>query len=294
MSDPDFPSKLTYREEPWPVLRNVIIDFLSLRRPHTVYGFGEVDITHVLQRIGTVRRQTRVAISLNTCLLHCLALAIREHPSMHAYRWGNRLLFPDRVDIGTVIEKHLPDGMRIPVGYVVRGADRKGIAAIQQELRAAMRAPGLNNGAAARQRRAIAHLPTWLRRCIWWWIRRSPLPFWESRGTVGLTNPQAPGFRRPLHFTAPTPYTFTLQVGGQYRRAELAPDGSVVQKTYLCLTAAMDHDIVDGMTMLRFARRFAELLETGAGLEEHRPDTFHAMAAEANQDSADTAERSAA
>jgi pyruvate/2-oxoglutarate dehydrogenase complex dihydrolipoamide acyltransferase (E2) component len=70
---------------------------------------------------------------------------------------------------------------------------------------------------------------------------------------------------------APAGQSLLLIVGGIARKPAVI-DERVVPRHLLDLTVAFDHDVVDGAPAARFVRRLVDLIESGYGLEEARPD----------------------
>ena len=69
---------------------------------------------------------------------------------------------------------------------------------------------------------------------------------------------------------SPPSHTTSLLVGTIAKKPAIVGD-AIEEREYLCVTIGVDHDIVDGAIAVRFAERFKELIEKGAGvLEEGR------------------------
>lgn len=252
---------------PWPPLRNALLSLLRQHRPHTYWGFGEVDVTDALAAIRRHERALRIAVSFHAYVMHCVARAAAEQPNVLTFRHGRRLVTFEDADVGTVVDQRLPDGVRLPVGYIVRAAQAKSPAAINWELRRAIRVDGLDS-AALRLRRRVARLPGWMRRFVSWRITRNPFVLRRFHGTIGVTNLHNPALRTVFHALPPNIYTVTLAVGAIYDRVTLDAQGQPRTRKILCLSAGADHAVVDGMALTAFAARLAQLLESSAGLDE--------------------------
>jgi pyruvate/2-oxoglutarate dehydrogenase complex dihydrolipoamide acyltransferase (E2) component len=258
-----------YQEAPWPPLRNAVISVLRQHRPDTAYGLAEVDITRALAAIGRHQRELGIAVSLHAFVLYCLARAAAEHPAVLTYRLGRRLISFADADVGTAIEKRLPDRRRLPVGYIFRGAQARSLAEINWELRQACRSD-LTDDPEVRLRRRVARMPEIVRRLVSRGIVRNPFRLRRFHGTIGLTNLQSPGFHRPFFALPPNIFTLTVAIGNVTERLAPEADGSWVRRQMLCLSAGADHAVIDGADLARFARRFTQLLESADGLD----DTF--------------------
>lgn len=266
MSSP-FPAlSAGFTESPWPPLRNAVLGYLEQARPHTVWGFGEVDVTDTLARLKHCQRELRCAVSFHAVVLHALSRAAAAHPGVMTYRHGRKLVTFSEVDVCTSIDRKI-QGHRIAAAYCVRGAQRKSLAAINWELRAAINQP-LPNDPAIHLRRKFARLPDFARRWVSRMVTRDP--HWVRRlyGTIGLTNIQSHGFNRAYWGLPPSVTTTTLAVGTIVDRLALDRTGAVVNRKHLCLTGAADHAVIDGMALSRFAYQLLQLLEPGAALDD--------------------------
>jgi pyruvate/2-oxoglutarate dehydrogenase complex dihydrolipoamide acyltransferase (E2) component len=265
----NFPGeKPAHTEKPWPVIRNALVSLLDQSRPHTIYGLGEADVTAALAAIRGLEKELRIAVSLHALLLYCLAQAAREHPVARTYRRGRKLITFEDIDVLTPIDKRLPSGVRIPVGHIVRAAQSKSLAAINWELRQAVKAADLDHDPAVRMRRRFARLPAPVRRFLSRRVMRDPFLLKRIHGTTGITSIQSHGFDNPLLTLPPAIHTLSFSVGNLCERLGLAEDGTVVKRKVICLTGAADHDVMDGMQLTRFSYRYVNLIESAAGLDE--------------------------
>ncbi len=269
-----------FHAAPWPPLRNALLSLLRQHRPHTYWGFGEVDVTDALAAIRRHQRTLRVAVSFHAFVMHCLARAAAEQPNVLTFRHGRRLVTFADADVGTVVDRRLPDGVRLPVGYIVRAAQAKSPAAINWELRRAIRVEGLDS-ASLRLRRQVARMPGWVRRFVSWRITRDPFLLRRVHGTIGLTNLNHPALNTAFHALPPNIYTLTVAIGAVFDRVRLDGEGRAEKRKILCLSAGADHAVVDGMALSSFAARLAQLLESAAGLgEDFVEETQRLMAGE--------------
>lgn len=256
-----------HKATPWPVLRNALTTFLDVERAHVVNAVGELDVTETMRAIRRVERELRIAVSLHAFLLYCAVRAAAAHPNVNTYRHKAKLIAFEDIDVLTPIDKRLPGGIRIPVGYIVRAAQGKSMAQINWEMRQAVRSADLENDAAVRKRRRIARLPRWVRRWISWRVRTDPFLLKQLHGTLTLTSVQSQRLSKPFFPITATAHTITIAIGSMIKRPRLNADGSVEVRRVLCLSGAGDHEVIDGMQLTAFVQHFAELVESAAGLD---------------------------
>jgi pyruvate/2-oxoglutarate dehydrogenase complex dihydrolipoamide acyltransferase (E2) component len=255
-----------FAEKPWPPLRNAVLAALEQARPHTCWGFGEVDVTDTLAKIKACQRELRMAVSLHAVVLHALARASAAHPAVLTFRHRNKLVTFTDVDVCTMIDRRF-NGHRIAAAYCVRAAQTKSLAQLSWELRAAINQP-VPNDPAIHLRRRVARLPGFVRRVLNGMVMRNPHLVRKLYGTIGLTNLQSHGFNRPFWGLPPIVMTAALSMGTVVDRVALDASGRAVNRKHLCLVGAADHAVIDGMALSRFAYDLVQLLERGAALDD--------------------------
>ena len=277
---PDFPPKLMstspasvspasaaeYSERPWPWIRNAILAGLEQTRPHACWGFGEVDVTHTLERIQTRQRELRVAVSFPAFIIHAHAHAAAAHPEVLTYKHGRRLVTFRDSDVLTTIERNI-GGTRVAAAYIVRAAQTKSLAQINWEVRQAVRTP-LPADPAIGLRRRVAKLPTFVRRLVSWKVRRDPHLVRRLYGTTAVTILQAPGLRAPFWGLPPLIGSMALGVGSITDRLALDAQGRPVTRKHLCLSGVADHAVIDGAPLARYAQVLCARLESAEALED--------------------------
>ena len=248
-------------------------------------------MTDALAAIRRLERELRIAVSLHAFILYCFVQAAREHPVAQTYRHKKKLITFEDIDLLTPIDKRLPNGVRIPVGHIVRAAQNKTLAQINWELRQAVKAPDLADDPAVKMRRRFAAMPALVRRWIAWRTTRNPFLLKRIHGTSGITSIQSHGFTVPLFTVPPAIHTLSFSVGNLCERLAMADDGTISRRKVICLTGAADHDVMDGMVLTRFSYRFTQLLQTAAGLDESFAGETRRLAAASREERAQPASR---
>lgn len=251
---------------PYSRARQAAQDLEIIQRKHLIHGLAEVDITGPRALLAAYRERTGEEISFTAWVITCVARAVKEQPTVQAYRQGRRhlLVFED-VDVTVFIERVLPQGHSEVTFHVVRRADTKPLLALHQELRDA-RHPSAQGSSGLSLVRVYEALPRFARRMLIRLAKRFPALWTQIGGTVAVTAvgmfaKDLGGWGIPLTWN-----TLDVTVGSIARKPGLV-DGQVAVREYLSITASFDHDVVDGAPAARFCVRLAELLESGYGLD---------------------------
>lgn len=252
---------------PFPRSRQAVVDAARLAaHKHTIRGLIEVDVTLARERLRQHRGTTGETLSFTAFVASCLARAVDADLSLHAYRdWRGRVVVFDEVDVCVIVEV-THEGRSFPLAHVLRGANRRTLRELHEELRAVQANPGAGpSGRAARLADLFLRLPGPVRRALYGWVSCHPQAWKAHLGTVGLTSlgmfgPGGGwGLALPIH-------TLAVTVGGIGEKPAVV-DGKVVPRELLSLTLDFDHDLVDGAPAARFVRNLRDRLERAEGLE---------------------------
>ena len=242
--------------------RRVIVGYLdAASRKHLVHALVEVDVTASREMIREHRSRTGEALSFTAFVIACVARAVDEDRSVHAYRLGRRrLIVFDEVDVCALVERGT-GAERIAAPYVFRAANARSFREIHEELRTVQ----AGEVPSFRQMEAGGRLPRFVGRWFWRALGRRPHLWKRLSGTVSVTAVgmfgEGGGWGIPI-----SEYTLMLTVGGIAPKPGIGPGGRIEAREYLDLTVSVDHDVVDGAPAARFTRRLEELIESGYGL----------------------------
>jgi pyruvate/2-oxoglutarate dehydrogenase complex dihydrolipoamide acyltransferase (E2) component len=251
---------------PYPRLRNFVLDVLAEgARKHIVHLMIEADIGGIKQRLAERRQRGQALVSMTGYIAKSFACAIEVDKRMQAYRLGkSRLMVFDDVDLAFLIERQW-EGAPIPVFTIVRAAQQKSAPEIHRELQAARTTPLATDGPMNALETQFFLLSRFLRKAVWFVIRRNPYWFKDVAGTVAVTSlgMYASGAAAGIPIT---PMTLTLTIGTIEKKPALH-DGQLVERDVVHLVLSVDHDIVDGAPLMRFTERFKQLLRDGTALQ---------------------------
>ena len=263
-----------YEVKPFPKDRNLVVDQMEMssRRYH-MKGLFELDVTEGRETIRSFKQRSNQDVSFTAWIMKCIALAIAEHKYIHALRKGKKeIVIFDEIDIALPVEKKVKTDS-FPLPLVIRKVNEKSVLQITQEIREAQKAETDNVEVLGGERKSITmrlakyfpSFPKFIRKLI---FRRFNDPFFmkENAGTVFVTSVgmfgRSGGYAIPL---MANPLVFAI--GGIVKKPGVI-DNRIEIREYLSITVMIDHETVDGAPATRFISRFAELVETAAGLDD--------------------------
>ncbi|KAB1194511.1 dehydrogenase [Haloferax sp. MBLA0076] len=251
------------RIEPLPTRRRGTVDYMRVAgKRSNVHGLVEFDVTDARDRLRTIEEETGERLSFTAFVVVCLADAIDEHPHINAYRdWRGRVHVFDDVDVNVLVETTIR-GTQVGAPHVVRGANRRSLRSIHDEIRTAQSSADPTE--LSRWSELGLRLPGFVRRLVWRLPQSFPRRWKRMAGTVSVTSVGMFGSGGGWAIT-PTNYTVQVAVGGISTKPRFV-DGELENREFLHLTVTFDHDIVDGAPATRFVKRFGELVEGAHGI----------------------------
>ncbi|MBL8923023.1 MAG: 2-oxo acid dehydrogenase subunit E2 [Myxococcaceae bacterium] len=270
MSEPDLIGRYTIERPSFS--RQIAIDaFAALPESHPMVAMLELDASRALAAISR-RQAAGEQVSLFAFVIHCIATALAEHPALNAVMHGRSVVRFDDVDISVPVEVET-DGERVPREVVVRRAQDASPLQVYQQLtqaRGAQRTQGTLGREDSFNRR-LGRLARWVPRPLrLWLLRRFISDAFRVKRLAGTTLVTSVGkfAAMPGHaFTFTTgPRAAMFVVGGAVERPWVH-EGQLVVRQVLSLSVMVNHDLVDGAPMARFATRLQALVESAHGLE---------------------------
>lgn len=244
--------------------RQYVVEYLNAcKERNHVHLFFEADVTDTLAKLKEAQRRHRTGISLDAYIGHLVSRLLQEDRRFNTYRQGDKkLICFDDVDVLIAYERRMPAGNVQARFNIFRAADKMSFLELNAETRRVMRTTELPDMSALDR---WSKLPKWIRTPLFRRVIRNPLEFRKSWGTVAISrvgNFTASNMAYGLPMSA---FTTFVTIGAMYKKPMLQ-EGALVERTYLCLTGTVDHDIVDGAEGARLTRRLTDLLEAGEGL----------------------------
>ena len=204
-----------------------------------------------------------------------IATALGEHPSLNAVRGGSKIYEFEDVDLNVPVELETRDGAA-PHMLIVRQVNRKSIEEIYADIEQARNRFAASAAVSREDRssqwlmRVLAWVPRFVRRAVLRALTRRPLMVKQMAGTVFLTSvAKFSGLRGFVVPYSAGPVASSFAVGSVTDKA-LVCDGTIQARRCLQLTAAFNHDLVDGSPAARFSARLANLIEHPEWVNESR------------------------
>lgn len=266
------PEKSTY-EIPYPSSRQLTFDVgkIGLAKHH-VRALLEVDVTEA-RRIIKQSRHSGNKISFFAWLIKTIADCVALHPPIAGVNDAkrNKVRVFNEVDISVAVEKNV-NGARVPLPYVIRRADQKTLAEIQDEIEAAKSQAVAGEGDYVLGEeynrlgmKLFVRLPQWLRLVLMrQLVLNHPQRVKNMMGTVMITTAGMVGHTRGwiLPFGM-HPLCLAL---GSLNEQPAVYRGEIQKREILHLSVLIDHDAIDGVPAARFVDDLVKKLQAGFGL----------------------------
>ena len=238
---------------------------------HHVKALLEIDITEARKKIKQ-NRQTGKKISVTAWLIKVIADCVAIHPPISAINRSrsNKVVVFNDVDISIVVEKNV-NGARVPLPYVIRGADHKTLDQIHEEIEAAKSQTIEDEGdyvlgekQSALGMKLFTNLPQWLRLALMRVILNNPQRSKNMMGTVMITTVGMVG--HTTGWIVPfSMHPLCLAIGSLNEQPAVY-QGEIQKREILHLTVLIDHDVIDGMPAARFVDDLVKKMEMAYGL----------------------------
>jgi pyruvate/2-oxoglutarate dehydrogenase complex dihydrolipoamide acyltransferase (E2) component len=257
-----------YQCIPFPLERRLELDAAWIQRQKApIFALTEMDVTEARQILRAHKLHSGACLSFTAFIVTCLARALDENKSLHAYRnWRNQLIIFDDVDVAVLIEIPLED-RKFPLLHVIRAANRKTVQEIHVEIRAVQADPTRSPSFSRQSQRVMRYflvLPGFLRRLIYRLLLGNPHWFRQVAGTVAVTavGMFGKGAGWGINISG---HSLSVTVGGIARKPGIVDEQIEIRES-LNLTISFDHIVTDGAPAARFVQRLKELVEGGYGL----------------------------
>ena len=261
-----------FRVVPFEKNRKIILDLLEQgKKRNHVKALVEVDVTDAREFFKRYKEIKGEKLSFTAWIIYCVAKAIDENIEVNAYRKGRRkIVIFDEVDVGTIIEREI-EGKKIPRKYIIRGANRKSLIDIHNEIRDVQRkeisGPILGNKKETKFVNIFASLPKFIRKIFWWWTKQKPEFRKKMLGTITVSSVGMCG-RTGGWGIVISSETVHVMIGGIARKPGVVGDEISIRE-YLDLTLMADHSIIDGGPIARLLQRLIDLIESSYGLDDN-------------------------
>ena len=226
-------------------MRRVASETLSVyENKHNIHALVEFDVTKPRKMIKEYKEKTGEKISFTGFIVNCVAQAVEENKITHAMRYRRKkLVIFDDVDVCTLIER-IVDGEIWPTYHIIRGANKKSLNKIHEEIRTAqVKDVYINN--TKKLMKKFLKVPKFLRMPIRKIVQKNPFIIRKNMGTIVVTSIGMFGMGSGYGI----PYvgqTLSVTVGGISRKPVFGDNDEIIAREFLNVTISLDHDIIDG------------------------------------------------
>jgi pyruvate dehydrogenase E2 component (dihydrolipoamide acetyltransferase) len=199
--------------------------------PH-FYLVGDIGMGAARQMLDALKAQGKRA-TVTALLIKAVGIALREHPRVNARFDGDAVVLNRGCNVGVAVA--VDDGLFVPV---VRGADRKGLSAISEELRSL--------AATAREGKLI--------------------PEQYEGGSITVSNLGMFG----VDYFIPIinePQSCIIGVG-RVTDEVVVRDGGIRVEQVMKVSLSADHRAIDGALCAQFFQTLKDILEDPSGLQD--------------------------
>jgi len=232
---------------------------------HHFFALLEFDVTGLRSRLRVARQEGRGG-SLFAFFLKAVAVTVAEQPVFNSLGTYRRTTTFDTVDIAVPIEVVGPEGVENRQ-HVLRSAHLKSVADLDAEMTRAKAEGTTGFVGTAWTQRLLGRLPRSVVRGLFRLVLAHPKWVQAFSGTLFVTSvsmfSSVPGFVVPF-VGGPKAVSFAF---GSAVRKPVAVGDRVEIREIVSVTAAFNHDLVDGAPAARFINRLRHWLEVDpAGL----------------------------
>ncbi|MHA1116227.1 MAG: 2-oxo acid dehydrogenase subunit E2 [Candidatus Heimdallarchaeaceae archaeon] len=265
--------KKDYFVKKFSVSRQILADYNDVAATFPrVRGHLEYDITKAKQRIEEIKRVDKYDISYTAWIAKCISRAVKEDLRFNSYRKGRKIIVFEKIDISIIVEITTKEGKKVPFNYVIRDVESKSVKEITEEIRAVQKrkieeTEQLTRDNSSKFSSLYLLIPRFIRKMVIKSILKNPFKLKKLIGTVGITSlgmfvQNFAGWAIPF-----ADKTLNVAVGGMKKTVGLE-NGELKEKTLLCITFLVDHNLIDGAPIARFVARVGDLMKEATFLED--------------------------
>ncbi len=255
-----------YKTHKFPRSRIATVDVCSIGKlKHHIPAMIEIDVTLSREKIKKYKKENG-RISFTAWLIKAICHTIHEHSMVAAYPRGRRsvVLFDD-INVSFLVEKEI-DRQRVPMPLLIPKANERSIESITGQLEESKRAPLTGKEvvlrrATTRAERLYFMLPGFLRRSVWKFLLKRPVPVFNRMGNVAITSIGMMG-KVNGWFIPISVHPICFGIGSIVKKAAVIDDAILIREI-MHMTVLIDHDVIDGAPMARFISDLSKNLEKG-------------------------------
>jgi len=256
----------SYRYQKIARSRIATFDIFSIGlKKHHINAMLEFDVTESRLKLRDLRKKG-IAISFNAWLLKVIGTVINMHPEAAAYLYNKKklIIFND-INVSMLIEKKIND-TKVPIPIVIEKVNEKTAFEITQEIEQAKSQVLHSKDIVLKKQsnffeRLYYHLPGFLRRLFWKLLLKRPKTAFKTMGNVAITSVGMMG-RINGWFIHKSVHPISFGIGSVLKKPVVI-ENNIKIREILNITVLVDHDVIDGVPMVRFLDDLTKYIEKG-------------------------------
>jgi pyruvate/2-oxoglutarate dehydrogenase complex dihydrolipoamide acyltransferase (E2) component len=258
--------KPAYNTFDWPEIRNLVADNMAIAagRP-TIYSLFELDYTKVKKEMREREKSLFKGLSLNAYIVFLFAHLLQQNKGFLYFRHGKKkIVVFDEIDVLTIVEKRAKGQQSVPVAAIIRNAGSRTFYEINEILRGYQKMDALDIPG-VKARRQLLKYPSFLRKFLMKRIVKNPFLNKKYYGDVSVSSLSLNSGNRAWWGIPIATSPLALMPSGIYKKV-IFENGIPVEKDFLSITVAMNHEVIDGGPAQRFFHEFALKFEQAYGI----------------------------
>jgi pyruvate/2-oxoglutarate dehydrogenase complex dihydrolipoamide acyltransferase (E2) component len=225
----------------------------------------EFDVTDSRKKLKDLRK-SGINVSFNGWMIKVISSVLQKYPEASAFLYNKRklIIFND-INISILVEKKIGVS-RVPIPLVIEKTNFKSALDITMEIENAKKQELSDNDIILSKKSTFSEnlyyqLPGFLRRTIWKIMLRNPECAYKKMGNVVITSVGMMGringwfIHKSVH-----PLSFGI---GSILKKPVVIDNEIRIREILNMTILVDHDVIDGVPMVKFLNDLTKSIESG-------------------------------
>jgi hypothetical protein len=246
-----------YTIQELPIEKKIVAEIAALNRHvNLMHSHFIVDITEMRKQMKVYKQETKISLSILTCLLYCFARTLDKYKeSTVLLGKGNKLFTFDEIDVFFPFELRQEDKKFIWY-KIMRRVNKKSIVELQNDIKSLT----TMKKEFTRFERFFMAMPLFIRNWLYDITMRNPLHRKSYYGNVYFSSTIHNSNKRLLAYGMPTPFHSAGMFVGTYINVT-NPTNGTPNTNLLAMTISLDHHISDGPMLGHLVTDFFDQVE---------------------------------